>query len=228
MARYVFITGGVVSSLGKGIAAAALGEEAYLAMAERAMNCILKNMRRPGASPAFWHTYKEGSARYPAFLDDYANLIRALVALQETSGDLEWIRTAAGLADFVTAQFSDENARYFYYTAEGQGDVIIRKKEIYDGAVPSGNAVMAHNLWHLSVVFDRKEWADRALAMTAGLSQTVVRYPTSFGVWAAMILRLVQGTPELAVAGPAFSAKMRELGKLYVPYKVLLGAEERR
>lgn len=206
-------------------AAAALGEKAYLAMAEKAMNCILENMRRPGASLAFWHTYKGGNARYPAFLDDYANLIRALTALQETSGNLEWIRTAAGLAEFVTGQFSDENARYFYYTAAGQEDVIVRKKEIYDGAVPSGNAVMAHNLWHLSVVFERKEWADRALAMTAGLSQTVVRYPTSFGVWAAMILRLVQGTPELAVAGPLYKERMRELGELYVPYKVLLGAE---
>jgi uncharacterized protein YyaL (SSP411 family) len=206
-------------------AAAALGEGAYLAMAEKAMNCILENMRRPGASPAFWHTYKGGSARYPAFLDDYANLIRALTVLQETSGNLEWIRTAAGLAEFVTEQFGDENARYFYYTAAGQEDVIVRKKEIYDGAVPSGNSVMAHNLWHLSVVFERKEWADRALAMTAGLSQTVVRYPTSFGVWAAMILRLVQGTPELAVAGPSFKERMRELGELYVPYKVLLGAE---
>ncbi|WP_346317247.1 thioredoxin domain-containing protein [Chitinophaga sp. YIM B06452] len=206
-------------------AAAALGDEAYLVMAEKAMNCIFENMRRAGASPAFWHTYKEGSARYPAFLDDYANLIRALIALQETSGNLEWVRIAAELAEFVTGQFSDENARYFYYTAAGQEDVIVRKKEIYDGAVPSGNAVMAHNLWHLSIVFDRKEWADRALAMTAGLSQTVARYPTSFGVWAAMILRLVQGTPELAVAGPAYKARMRELGELYVPYKVLLGAE---
>jgi uncharacterized protein YyaL (SSP411 family) len=103
--------------------------------------------------------------------------------------------------------------------------VIVRKTEIYDGAVPSGNAVMAHNLWHLSVVFDRKEWAERAVDMTAGLAQTVTRYPSSFGVWAAMILRLVQGTPDLAVAGPAYLERMRELNELYVPYKVLLGAD---
>ncbi|MBO9152671.1 thioredoxin domain-containing protein [Chitinophaga sp. GCM10012297] len=205
-------------------AAAALNENVYLEMAEAAMDCILKNMRKPGAAPAFWHTYKEGSARYPAFLDDYANLVHALIALQETSGNLERVRMAAEVADFVIEQFSDENLRYFYYTASGQGDVIVRKKEIYDGAVPSGNAVMAHNLWHLSIVFDKNEWAERALAMTAGLVQTVTRYPTSFGVWAAMVLRLVQGTPELAVAGPAYLERMRELNGLYVPYKVLLGA----
>ncbi|RPD40194.1 thioredoxin domain-containing protein [Chitinophaga barathri] len=206
-------------------AAAALGDGAYLAMAEAAMGCILKNMRKPGASPAYWHTYKEGSARYPAFLDDYANLIRALITLQETSGNLEWVRTAGELVTFVLEQFSDENLRYFYYTASGQADVIVRKKEIYDGAVPSGNAVMAHNLWHLSIVFDKSEWAERALGMTAGLSQTLIRYPTSFGVWAAMIMRLVQGTPELAVAGPAYKERIRELNELYIPYKVLLGAD---
>ncbi len=95
----------------------------------------------------------------------------------------------------MIAQFSDETGRYFYYTESGQGDVIVRKKEVYDGAVPSGNALMAHNLWHLSIVYDDRSWAERALAMTAGLGQTVMRYPTSFGVWAAMVMRLVQGSP---------------------------------
>ncbi|WP_343700295.1 thioredoxin domain-containing protein [Chitinophaga sp.] len=204
---------------------AAFGEEAWLGMAEKAMACIWEKMKQPGAAPAFWHTYKEGTARYPAFLDDYAYLIRALIALQEVTGELDWLQKAAAITDWVTEQFGDETARYFYYTASGQADVIVRKKEVYDGAVPSGNAVMAHNLWHLSVVFDRKDWAERALGMTASLSGSVVRYPTSFGVWAAMMLRLVQGTTELAVSGAAYRQIMQELNKLYMPGKVLLGAE---
>ncbi len=205
---------------------AAFGEKRWLAMAESAMACLWEKMKQAGASPAFWHTYKKGDARYPAFLDDYAYLIRALIALQEVTGDLGWLKKAASITEFVIEQFGDETGRYFYYTATGQADVIVRKKEVYDGAVPSGNAVMAHNLWYLSVVFDRKDWAERALSMTASLSGSVVRYPTSFGVWAAMMLRLVQGTPELAVTGPAYRDKMDELNKLYVPGKVLLGSDE--
>ncbi len=205
---------------------AALGDQTFLNMAQRAMTSIWQNMRHPGASPAFWHTYKAGEARYPAFLDDYAYLIRALAALQEVTGELEWLRKAKALTEFVTEQFGDENARYCYYTAAGQADVIVRKKEIYDGAIPSGNAVMAQNLWYLSIVFDRKDWAERAVTMTAGLAQTVTRYPASFGVWAGMMLQMVQGTPELAVAGSDYQARMKELNELYLPYKVLLGAEK--
>ncbi len=205
-------------------AAGALGEEKYVQMAERAMRLVLDKMRRDN-TPAFWHTYKNGAARYPAFLDDYAALIRALIALQEVTGNLGWLHEAKSVTNYVTAQFGDDAGRYFFYTEAGQSDVIVRKKEIYDGAVPSGNAVMAHNLWHLSIVYGEKSWAERALAMTGGLGQTVMRYPTSFGVWAGMVLRLVQGEPELAVTGPEYLERMRELNGLYLPYKVMLGAE---
>lgn len=206
-------------------ASAALGDDSYTALAETAMQSIWKHLRQPGDAPAFWHTHKEGEARYPAFLDDYAYLIRAMIALQEVTGELEWLRKAKMLTEHVIVQFGDEAMRYFYYTASGQQDVIVRKKEIYDGAVPSGNAIMAHNLWYLSIVFDERAWAERALDMTASLAQTVTRYPTSFGVWAAMILRLVQGTPELAVSGTKYRSKMQALNSLYVPNKVMLGAE---
>lgn len=206
-------------------ASGALGEEKYRGMAERAMQLVLGKMRRSKETPACWHTYKNGEARYPAFLDDYAALVRALIALQEVTGDLDWLREAKAITNYVTAQFGDESGRYFYYTESGQSDVIVRKKEVYDGAVPSGNALMAHNLWHLSIVYDDRAWAERALAMTAGLGQTVARYPTSFGVWAGMMMRLVQGEPELAVSGPAYRERMRELSGMYLPYKVMLGAE---
>lgn len=204
---------------------AALGEKLYLEMAEAAMQCIWKKMRRDEASYAFWHTYKKGDARYPAFLDDYAYLVRAMIALQEVTGELDWLRKAKAMTEYVAEQFGDESARYFYYTAAEQADVIVRKKEVYDGAVPSGNAVMAHNLRYLAIVFDQRDWADRAVAMTASLAQSVTRYPTSFGMWASMILKMVEGTPELAVSGAAYKAKMEALNRLYVPDKVLLGAE---
>ncbi|HEU4551397.1 MAG TPA: thioredoxin domain-containing protein [Chitinophaga sp.] len=204
---------------------AALGNVHYLEMATRAMNFCWLNMQQPGKGPAFYHTYKAGSARYPAFLDDYACLIRALIALQEVSGNLEWLMRARELAAFVITHFSDETGTYFYYTIEGQQDVIVRKKEVYDGAVPSGNALMAANLRYLSLVFDERTWGTRPVNMMARLAQTVVRYPTSFGIWAAELLQWVKGTKELAVVGKDFRARMQEAHAYYIPFKVLLGAE---
>jgi uncharacterized protein YyaL (SSP411 family) len=58
----------------------------------------------------------------------------------------------------VIEHFEEPETGFFFYTNKEQADVIVRKKEVYDGAVPSGNAVMAHNLLYLSIVFDKPEW----------------------------------------------------------------------
>jgi uncharacterized protein YyaL (SSP411 family) len=205
---------------------AALGNPHYLEVATRAMEFCWKQFRQPGETLAFYHTWKNGIAKYPAFLDDYAFLIRALIALQEVSGNLEWLNRARELTAFVIDQFSDEAGSYFYYTIVGQRDVIVRKKEIYDGAVPSGNAVMAANLRYLALVYDNRQWASRALDMLARLAQTVVRYPTSFGIWAGELLQMVKGTREIAVVGKEYLSRMQDLHRYYVPFKVLLGSEQ--
>lgn len=204
----------------------ALGIEEYREMAIRNMDFCLANFRETEGGQAFYHTWKNNQAKYPAFLDDYACLISALIALQEITGNTTYLYQARDIATFVTTHFSDENQLFFYYTIEDQGDVIVRKKEIYDGAVPSGNAIMIQNLWYLSVVFDHKEWADRSIAAVSSLSQTVVRYPTSFGVWASQLLQFVKGTPELAVVGKDFKEKMQETQKWFIPYRILIGAEK--
>ncbi len=205
---------------------AALREDHYLHMAVRAMDCCWLNMQQPGQDGTFYHTYKEDTPKYPAFLDDYAYLIRALIALQEVTGHLHWLQRAKQLTEMVINHFSDEAGSYFYYTMQHQHDVIVRKKEIYDGAVPSGNALMANNLWYLSVVFDDRGWAARSTDMLARLAQTVVRYPTSFGIWAAGILQMVKGTREIAIVGDEYRARMQEVHDHYLPFKVLLGARK--
>lgn len=204
----------------------ALGIEEYRQMAIRNMEFCLANFRQTKDGQAFYHTWKNKQAKYPAFLDDYACLISALIALQEITGNTTYLYQARDIAAFVTAYFSDEQQLFFYYTIEGQDDVIVRKKEIYDGAVPSGNAVMIQNLWYLSVVFDHRQWADRCISAVSSLSQTVVRYPTSFGVWASQLLQFVKGTPELAVVGKDFKERMQETQKWFIPYRILLGAEK--
>jgi uncharacterized protein YyaL (SSP411 family) len=205
---------------------AALGEVEYRDMAIRCAEFCSTHFLQPDMAGAWYHTYKDGVAKYPAFLDDYAFMIRALIALQEVTGELSWLHRASELATFVNAHFADETGHFFYYTIEGQTDIIVRKKEIYDGAVPSGNSIMAANLWYLSVVFDNRRWAEQAIGAVASVAQTVVRYPTSFGVWAGLVLQLAKGTSELAVVGNEYIARMKEINQQYIPFKVLLGAEK--
>ncbi|MFY0252794.1 thioredoxin domain-containing protein [Chitinophaga sp. 30R24] len=204
---------------------AALGDEGYRQLAIQNMEFCLSHFPQ-GEEGAFYHTWKNGQSKYPAFLDDYAYLIRAMIALQEITGDIGWLYKARDIATFVTGYFSDEHQLFFYYTIEGQEDVIVRKKEIYDGAIPSGNAVMMQNLWYLSVVFDRKDWANRCVNAVSSIAQTAVRYPTSFGVWASQLLQFVKGTPELAIVGENFKARMNEAGNWFIPFRILTGSEK--
>ncbi|MBL7743313.1 MAG: thioredoxin domain-containing protein [Chitinophagaceae bacterium] len=173
----------------------------------------------------FFHTWKDGQAKYPAFLDDYAFFIEALIHLQEITADQNWLDKARQLADHVVKNFSEPETGFFYYTKMGQEDVIVRKKEIYDGAVPSGNSIMAYNLHRLSILLDRPEWQDRSIIMLSSVGKTAYRYPTSFGIWSCLLQEIATGTFEIAVIGKEHTQLMKELYHIYIPHKVFVAAE---
>lgn len=200
------------------------GEPHYAQVAKENMEFILSRFTRDGLE--FFHTYKKEVARYPAFLDDYAYLIQALINLQEISGNTTYLYKAKSLTQWVIDQFSEDGTGFFFYTNKGQQDVIVRKKEVYDGAIPSGNAIMAFNLQYMGVVFDMSGWKERAVKMCAGLQQAVHRYPGSFGVWATMILSIAGGIAEIAIIGKDVELVRREFLRHFIPFRVLQTASQ--
>jgi len=168
-----------------------------------------------------YHTFKNGIAKYPAFLDDYAYVIKACIHLQEVTSDQIYLQHGLSLAKTVTENFGETIYDHFYYTGKFQTDVIIRKKEIYDGAVPSGNSIMALNLLYLSIITDNREWKERAVNMLTNLSDLAINYPTSFGNWACIIIDQAALISEIAVIGKGFEPLRDELLKSFVPNKVL-------
>ena len=215
---------------------AATGEESYRQLAIDNMQFLLKNFKadqkpepltsdfRPQTS-GFHHTWKNGKAKFPAFLDDYAFLISALIQLQEITADSSWLLKARGVTESVLRDFSDQETDLFYYTAAGQQDVIIRKKEIYDGALPSGNSVMATNLHYLAIVFDKKDWQLRSQKMVSTLRNVIRKYPTSFGNWAGLLEEITVGTSEIAITGKNIAHTLKNILKYYLPNRVLMAAE---
>jgi uncharacterized protein YyaL (SSP411 family) len=155
-------------------------------------------------------------------LDDYANLIEALINLQEITGNRQWLFLAKQLTEQVIEDFSDPETSLFFYTPVNQKDVIIRKKEIYDGAVPAGNSVMARNLWNLSILFDMKDWRQRSIDMVVSLGKAISLYPTSFGNWACLLQEIITGTHEITIVGENAEKSAQELLQLFVPHKVMM------
>jgi uncharacterized protein len=202
-------------------AAAALNEERYKNLAIKTMDFILEKFSKNGSPVELYHTYKSGTAKYPAFLDDYAYLIQACIHLQEITSEATYLYTAKELTQFVIENFSDEATGYFFFTHKNQTDIIFRKKEVYDGATPSGNSVMAENVFYLSVIFNNTQWYAMAEKIIMALGTTIIKYPASFGIWASLLLRNTFGINEVVIAGNSFSNLRNQLLQLYLPGKIL-------
>ena len=175
----------------------------------------------PAGDGGLLHTYKAGNARYPAFLDDYAFYIEGLIHLQEITGDQQYLLKAKEYTGYVISRFSDEEDALFYYTGQGQEDVIVRKTEVYDGATPSANAVMAGNLFYLSVVFDEQDWKKRAEKMLGFMYIAIEKYPGSFAYWAKIFNKQAAGILEIAVTGTDTSTVLKEILQEFIPNKLL-------
>lgn len=199
---------------------AATGNEKYRLLAIRNMKFLYEKFS-DGEDGGFFHTYKNGSAKYPAFLDDFSQLIHALIHLQEITGDSTYLGKVKTLVKWCFSHFIDDETVYFYFTNDQQDDVIVRKKELYDGAVPSGNSLMAWNLYYSGVVFDKPEWRERAVRMGSGLKDVVKKYPGSFGVWATLMQSLSKGVPEIAVIGGNLDTVLKEILRIFNPFRIV-------
>jgi uncharacterized protein len=197
---------------------AATGQEHYRELAKENMQALLSIFQN---GPDYFHTYKNGQAKYPAFLDDLAFLVQALIHLQEITGNQEYLLKAHSIIENIIKKFGEQATGFFFFTSADQDDVIIRKKEVYDGAVPSGNAVMAGNLLYLSYVFDNNEWRERSLTMINSLESAVLKYPNSFGLWASLVFNVTRKNKEIVLTGNNFSKAHWEILHSFIPCRIL-------
>jgi hypothetical protein len=203
-------------------ASAALNNEFYKMKAVSLFNFLTEKFSKDGMIS--FHTYKNNEAKHPAFLDDYAYMIQACIHLQEISSDQEYLLEAKKITEYVINNFENKENGFFYYTRCDQPDIITRKIEFYDGAVPSGNSVMVENLFYLSIVFDKKDWYLKAQNSTNYLIDTIVKYPGSFAIWATIVLKQAIGINEIVITGKNPELIKSDLLSRYMPNKVLQSA----
>lgn len=209
-------------------AAIALGDQYYRNMVQKNLATLRSVFEK---KQSYFHTAhfdisnnQSGGAKIPAFLDDLALYTEALVWAFEWSGDLDYLVYSKELVNYIIEEFSDAEGHFFYYSGQSHKDVIVRKKEIYDGAMPSGNAVMAKVLWRLGIYFDQPEWKDRSLKMMDAVQHMAIKYPTSFGLWADFLQELVYGTAEITIMGSEAQNAVLEVLKAFMPYRVIIGS----
>lgn len=188
-------------------AAAVLQRDDYRQRAIDHMEWMLSAFRK---DDSFLHVWKAGVARIPAKLDDLAYLAQAMLQLGSVSGEERWLVGAAGIVKNTVAAFGRDDG-FFYYTPVGQQDIPVRKVDLYDGATPSANAVMAHNLWICGMCMENPEWMERAGAMVNAMSSAAARYAYSFGYWALLLQRQAAGMKTAICSGQGAAEAVDEL-----------------
>ncbi|MDQ2751957.1 MAG: thioredoxin domain-containing protein [Bacteroidota bacterium] len=201
---------------------AALRNDTFLKMAEDNI-CFLEE--KLCQNQTWQHSWKNGVVSHSAFLDDYAYLTEAYIQLQEVSGNSHYLLKAKETLEYVLAHFAQSESPLFYFTPDYQTDVVVKKTELYDGATPSANAVLARALHYLSLVFDKPEWRKRAEEMIRHTMAAVIKYPTSFGVWAMAYSEMIKGMNEIIITGKDAMSRLRELQQNFIANKIIQAAE---
>jgi len=212
----------MIASLARG--AQVLGEKELEEAASRAADFILEKMRDDEGR--LLHRYREGSAGILANLDDYAFLIWGLVELYEAGFGTKYLRAAQDLARDLVRRFEDEEGGGFYFTPEDGEDLILRKKEAHDGALPSGNAVAVLDLLRLArMTGDSKleEIASKAFEAFAAQARGVPQ--AHLHLLSALDFALGPAS-EVVIAGPADSPETQKMLKAlrskFLPRSVVL------
>lgn len=193
----------------------------WLARARSAMTVILTRLR--DKQGVLYRNYKNGKATIPAFLDDYAFLIEALLTLYETSFDEKWLYEAKTLTDTVLTRFADEDSDLLFYTAADSEALIARKQEIMDDVIPSSNSVMAQNLQRLGLFFDEESYSHKAEVMLAAVLPNMKKYGSVYSSWCIQLLYTIKGINEIALTGSDIEKEKKAIAALYIPNKITLG-----
>lgn len=151
-------------------AAGPLNEPRYLEAARRSADFVLDKMVRQPFMEVL-RRFRDGEAAVPGFLDDYAFLVQGLLDLYEAEFNPARLEAAVRLTEKQRELFEDSEQGGFFSTASGQEDLVLRMKDDYDGAEPSGNSVAALNLLRLAQITDRADFRGSAQKLLRACAQ---------------------------------------------------------
>jgi uncharacterized protein len=206
-------------------AGAILNRADYTQVAKHNARFVLDSLRKEGL---LQRTYKDGQAKLNAYLEDYAFYIDGLLTLFETTGELEWFQEACALTATMIDEFWDEQEGGFFFTGKSHEDLIVRAKDFFDNATPSGNSVAAEVLLRIGMLTDNSDYQRRAATVLRLTSSMVGRYASGFGrILCAFDFYL--GKPkEIAIVGAPASedtkSLLKEIWRPYLPNKVIAQA----
>jgi uncharacterized protein len=211
----------MIAALAK--AAQVFCEEKYVQAAVKAADFFLERMREKNGT--LYHRFVKDERAVEGFLDDYAFLIWGLTEVYEATFDDKFLQAARELTNAMVAGFWDEKDGGFFFTAKGSADVVAKRKEIYDGASPSGNSVAMLNLLRLSRLNGNTIYKEMASRVSKTFSAEVKESPSAHTFLLLGVEFVVGPAYNVTLVGDPSEEGMANLRKalreLYLPNTVV-------
>ena len=204
----------------------ATGKDTYLETALRnAAFIVNRQMDKDGRLN---RNFKDEKSSINAFFDDYAFTIRAFVSLYQVTFDIIWLERAVKLSDYAIAHFYDAERKLFRYKSDLDEALIVIKFPVNDNVIPSGNSVMANNLFVLGNLF--YEEMPGYLEMANGMLQVVAagfkENPYYYYGWMPVFYSNVNGFYEIAIVGDDYALTRKSMQSHYIPDAIYLGGSD--
>ena len=205
-------------------AAAYLGRDDYRQIAESNAEFIFETL---WDGTRLLHSFKDGRARFNAYLDDYVNVADGLLSLYQLTFEDKWLKRTESLMDHVIDTFWDADNGGFYFTDIDHESLITRTKDYFDNATPSGNSVAADVLVRLGALLGRRDLTEKAEKLFASTGALLAQYPSAFGRLLEAIDFHLGPSKEIAIVvadkvGHSFISAYR---KRYLPRTVIAAGE---
>ena len=194
-----------------------------LQAAGKAANFLLSSMSQ--ADGRLFRSFKDGQARFNAYLEDYAAFVRSLIALYEATFDLRWLGEASRLTRTMIEQFGDAEFGGFFQTGADHETLVIRRKDVMDNAIPSGNSMAAEALLRLAVLTGNNEYRNEAARILLLTQEAMGQQPSGFGRMLGALNTFLSPSQEVAIVGDPASVGTQQLLEVvrrhYLPTTVL-------
>ncbi len=204
------------------------GNQKYLSAAENSLAFILKYLYNDGTGEIF-HRYRDGEAKYAGSLEDYAFIIQALIDMYEVTFNTDYLPTAVKLNKYTIDNFYDKENGGFFDIPGDSKDIILKTKESYDGAEPSGNSIQILNLLKLAIVIDDSSLRDIADKSLNFFYTDLERMPFSSPQLLFALYDDMKGSAEIVLSGEKDSQEFKNLQNIinstYIPNRILLYAD---
>jgi len=200
-----------------------LGEPEYLESAMRSADFIIKHLYR---GKTLLHRWRDGEAKFSGTLEDYAYFIQALIDLYESCFDEKYLDIASGLMETTINDFYDNENGGFYDTTGKDKSILVRTKEDYDSAEPTGNSISVVNLLRLSYITGNNDLYDKAYKSLQSFSDKLTKMPYAMPQMLVALDYFLHKPKQIIIAGKkndeTAMQMITEVYERFIPGKILI------